>query len=300
MLDTTLVYNPIEFVGENSLSDSLHCPFWYAAALSGTHSAHNFTMLHRVTTTTLVLINPCSVLAAISVPFWYSGSEEDGLGEKEIITQRSKKRDGGGDGHDGNNRDPKQIGRHKGNNEGGVCDNRREESGSKCSSIPTVASSRIPNTPTTPIIVSSAVPINSQETAGIIQTPHASTHPVPDTDGPSSPHIPPVGAIIGGVIGGLVFLALLAGLWILSYRRRKNRLAPSTTHRAASDHRGWLQISDSLDDSRGVFRPDLKYSNTVQDSNRRANADVEAALQHKAEIMDDLRFEAAVRDGVKA
>lgn len=50
------------------------------------------------------------------------------------------------------------------------------------------------------------------------------------------------------------------------------------------------------------FRSDMKQntiSYTTPGNIRETDRDVEAALQRKAEILDDLRFEAAARDGSK-
>lgn len=51
------------------------------------------------------------------------------------------------------------------------------------------------------------------------------------------------------------------------------------------------------------FHPDMKQNTTnytTPGNIGETDTDAEAALQRKAEILDDLRFEAAARDGSKA
>ncbi|KAF9464540.1 hypothetical protein BDZ94DRAFT_1297058 [Collybia nuda] len=111
-----------------------------------------------------------------------------------------------------------------------------------------------------------------------------------------TPHrTPPLGAIIGGVIGGLALVALLFGF--LYYWRHRARSAPSTAYRTDNDNGDYGPIDDTRRQMER-FRSEVKNHNIPDGGTRVTEEDI--ALRRKRDIMDDLRFEAAAREGVKA
>ncbi|KAJ7905705.1 hypothetical protein B0H14DRAFT_3420867 [Mycena olivaceomarginata] len=93
----------------------------------------------------------------------------------------------------------------------------------------TDASSSAPSTASTTSI-SGSPPAPSSSTSQPIDTPPSTPLPVSLASTTSTP----VGAIAGGIIGALVFIALVGvGIWYMVRRRRANHMAPSAAYKAA-------------------------------------------------------------------
>ncbi|KAF9458831.1 hypothetical protein BDZ94DRAFT_1325248 [Collybia nuda] len=149
----------------------------------------------------------------------------------------------------------------------------------------------------------------SQGTSTALGVPYStSTLPTQGNNSEVTHHTPPLGTIIGGIIGVLAVVASLFGL--LCYWQRSDRFVPLTRYQSDNDNGGMFLISHPASSLPATKLPDYgpindtprqmeRFQSEVKNHNTPDNGTMvtedDIALWHKKDIIEEYRFEASSR-----